>query len=64
LIDPLFGVATMQIDIFADSRDVMLCNDVLDALLKRNASAARLACKKLRDDYPDDDTLAARQTAT
>jgi hypothetical protein len=59
LIDPLFGVATMQLDIFADSRDVMLRNDVLDALLERNASAARLAWRKLHDDYPDDETLAA-----
>jgi hypothetical protein len=59
LIDPLFGVATMQLDIFADSREVMLRNDVLDALLRRDASAARLAWETLRDDYPDDDTLAA-----
>jgi hypothetical protein len=49
----------MQLDIFADSRDVMFRNDVLDALLERNASAARLAWRKLHDDYPDDDTLAA-----
>ena len=49
----------MQLDIFADSHDVMLRNDVLDALLRRDASAARLAWETLRDDYPYDDNLAA-----
>jgi hypothetical protein len=59
LIELLFGVATMQLDIFADSRDVMLRNDVLNALLRRDARAARPAWETLRDGYPDDGTLAA-----
>ncbi|WP_160109958.1 hypothetical protein [Caballeronia choica] len=41
----------MQIDIFADSRDLMLRNDVLDALLRHDASAARPTWESLRDDY-------------
>ncbi|SAL88182.1 hypothetical protein AWB68_08686 [Caballeronia choica] len=49
----------MQLDIFADSRDVMLRNDVLNALLRRDARAARPAWETLRDGYPDDGTLAA-----
>lgn len=40
----------------------MLRTDVLDVLLERNVSVARLAREKLRRDYPDDDpdeTIAA-----
>lgn len=47
----------MQLDIFADSRDVMLRNDVLDALQRRHASAAQQAWQRLADEYPEDDTL-------
>jgi hypothetical protein len=47
----------MQLDIFADSRDVMLRNDVLDALQRRHAAAARQAWQWLADEYPEDDTL-------
>jgi hypothetical protein len=49
----------MQLDIFADSRDVMLRNDVLDALQRRHASAARQAWRRFADEYPEDDTLIA-----
>jgi hypothetical protein len=37
----------MQLDIFADSRDVMLRNDVLDALHRRDAVSARQAWQRL-----------------
>ena len=47
----------MQLDIFADSRDVMLRNDVLDALQRRHAAAAGQAWQRLADEYPEDDTL-------
>jgi hypothetical protein len=49
----------MQLDIFADSHDVMLRNDVLDALDRRCAVDARLAWQRLVDEYPDDDSQAA-----
>jgi hypothetical protein len=49
----------MQCDIFADSRDVMLRNDVLDALQRRQANDARNAWQRFSDEYPRDDTLTA-----
>lgn len=49
----------MQLEIFADSRDVMCRDDVLDALQRRHASAARQAWQRLVDEYPEDDTLIA-----
>jgi hypothetical protein len=52
----------MQLDIFADSRDVMLRNDVLEALMRRHASDARQAWQKLSGEYPADDTLPALAT--
>lgn len=52
----------MQLDIFADSRDVMLRNDVLEALQRRHASEARQAWQRFADEYPEDDTLAALAT--
>ncbi|MFP3643383.1 hypothetical protein [Paraburkholderia sp. SIMBA_054] len=48
-----------QLDIFADSRDVMLRNDVLEQLQRRNATAARTALERLAGDYPDDGVLPA-----
>ncbi len=51
--------SVQQLDIFADSRDVMLRNDVLERLQRRDATAARTALERLAGDYPDDDTLAA-----
>jgi hypothetical protein len=48
----------MQLDIFADSRDVMLRNDVLDALHRGHAAQARDAWQKLESAFPNDDTLA------
>jgi hypothetical protein len=46
----------MQLDLFADSRDVMLRNDVLDALQRRHACDARQAWERLMGEYPADDT--------
>ena len=46
----------MQLDLFADSRDVMLRNDVLDALQRRHACDARQAWERLTGEYPADDT--------
>ena len=48
----------MQLDIFDHSRDVMLRNDVLDALQRRDAVAARRAIETLGGAYPNDSTLA------
>ncbi|WP_227747121.1 hypothetical protein [Paraburkholderia franconis] len=48
-----------QLDIFADSRDVMLRNDVLEPLQRREAAAARTALERLAGDYPDDAALPA-----
>ncbi|MEX3937257.1 hypothetical protein AB4Y32_36935 [Paraburkholderia phymatum] len=50
---------TQQLDIFADSRDVMLRNDVLEALQRREAAAARTALERLAGEYPDDGALPA-----
>ncbi|WP_256354560.1 hypothetical protein [Variovorax sp. dw_308] len=49
----------MQLDIFEDSRDVMLRNDVTHALEQRDALGARSACDRLARDYPADDSLPA-----
>ena len=51
--------SVQQLDIFADSRDVMLRNDVLEQLQRRDATAAQTALERLTGDYPDDDTLPA-----
>lgn len=48
-----------QLDIFADSRDVALRNDVVEYLQRRNAAAARTALKQLQDEYADDSALPA-----
>ncbi|MGF6873417.1 hypothetical protein [Paraburkholderia sp. MM5384-R2] len=48
-----------QLDIFADSRDVMLRNDVLEPLQRRDAVAARTALELLAGEYPDDGALPA-----
>jgi hypothetical protein len=51
---------TMQrLDIFADSRDVMLRNDVLEHLQRRDAMAARTALEWLTGEYPNDGALPA-----
>jgi hypothetical protein len=44
----------MQLDIFNDSRDVMLRNDVLLALQRYDAAGARRALQALASEYPDD----------
>ena len=48
----------MQLDIFEDSRDQMLRNDVLHALERRDAAAARQAWQQFAAEYADDATLA------
>ena len=48
----------MQFDIFEHSRDVMLRNDLVEALLRRDATAARSARQALADAYPQDTALA------
>ena len=47
-----------QLDIFAHSRDVMLRNDVLHALERRDAVAAGAAWRVLAEQYPTDPDLA------
>ena len=49
----------MQLDIFDHSRDVMLRNDVVDALARRDASAARSAWHVFTDEFPGDGTVPA-----
>lgn len=49
----------MQLDIFSDSRDVMLRNEVLHALERHDAAAAGSAWQALHDEFPHDDALAA-----
>ncbi|MDD5480802.1 hypothetical protein [Rhodoferax sp.] len=44
----------MQLDIFNDSRDVMLRNDLLQALQAHDAAQAQAALQKLQLDYPQD----------
>ncbi|MFM0175840.1 hypothetical protein PQR33_41785 [Paraburkholderia sediminicola] len=48
-----------QLDIFADSRDVTLRNDLLEQLQRRDATAARTALDRLACEYPDDGALSA-----
>ena len=52
----------MQLDIFEDSRDVMLRNDVLAALGAHQAPAARRAWQALGQEYPQDDLLPSLLT--
>jgi hypothetical protein len=49
----------MQLDIFEDSRDVMLRNDAAHALERRDPSAAVEACERLAREYPADESLPA-----
>ena len=51
-----------QLDIFNDSGDVMLRNDVLQALLRRDAAAASALRRALATSYPDDGLLAVFAT--
>ena len=48
----------MQLDIFDHGRDLMLRNDVLTALERRDVTAARAARDDLQEEYPDDASLA------
>lgn len=49
----------MQLDIFEHSRDVMLRNDALQALLQRDPVTARAARQSLAAEFPHDPNLAA-----
>lgn len=51
-----------QLDIFADSRDVVLRNDVVEQLQRRHAEDARAALTQLASEYPDDSALPAMTT--
>lgn len=51
--------ATPQLDLFADSRDVMLCNDAIEALLRRDAAGADVAHLALAEFAPGHAALAA-----
>ena len=48
----------MQLDIFNDSRDIMLQNDVIAALKQRSTQAGRHALAKLATEYPAHAMLA------
>jgi len=48
----------MQLDIFADSRDVMLRNDVLSALQRYDARETQQTLRRLSDEYPNDGSIA------
>ena len=47
-----------QLDIFDDSRDVALRNDLVQALLDANVSGAQRAASALQAEFPDDAMLA------
>lgn len=49
----------MQLDIFEHSREVMLRNDAVHALERRDASAALQACERLARESPADESLPA-----
>jgi hypothetical protein len=51
----------MQLDIFNDSRDVMLRNDLLQALQRHDAAMAHVARIVLQREYADDAMLASAQ---
>lgn len=46
-----------DLDIFEHSRDVMLRNDLVEVLLRRDASAARSARQALADAFVHEDPL-------
>jgi hypothetical protein len=48
-----------QLDIFADSRDVVLRNDVVEQLQRRHAGGARASLTQLASEYPEDSALPA-----
>ncbi len=52
----------MQLDIFDDSHNVMLRNDVLSALQRHDAPVARDALQILTHEYPDDAARTALDT--
>ncbi len=53
----------MQLDLFLDSRAVMLANDAIDALAARDAGRAGVALERLRSEAPDHPALPALRTS-
>jgi len=49
----------MQLDIFEHTHDVMLRNDAIAALERRDAAAARGACERFAGEYPKDPSATA-----
>jgi hypothetical protein len=54
----------MQLDIFEHGREVMLRNDAVHAIERRDPSAARQACERLAEEYPADESLASLRVLT
>jgi hypothetical protein len=54
----------MQLDIFENSRDVMLRNDVVHALEQRDAGTAGAALEILANEYPQDEYLSVLRVLT
>jgi hypothetical protein len=54
----------MQLDIFDDGREVMLRNDAVHALERRDAMAALQACDRLSQEYPADESLSSLRVLT
>ena len=52
---------TMQLDLFEDSRDVMLNNAAVKALSTHDLGAAALAIRALRDEFPRHHNLATHE---
>ncbi|MDE2457223.1 MAG: hypothetical protein KGL43_26835, partial [Burkholderiales bacterium] len=46
-----------QLDLFADSRDTMLRNDLIDALVDRDAARAQAGWAALHAEFDDDPAL-------
>ncbi|GLC94727.1 hypothetical protein Tamer19_41350 [Cupriavidus sp. TA19] len=56
------NAVTNQLDLFEESRDVMLRDDVLTALEHRNAAGGREALRRLDAEYPDDALVPTLET--
>ena len=54
----------MQLDIFEHGREVMLRNDAVHALERRDAMAALQACDRLSQEYPADESLSSLRVLT
>jgi hypothetical protein len=54
----------MQLDIFEHGREVMLRNDAVHALERRDAMAALQACDRISQEYPADESLSSLRVLT